>query len=215
LLAVDLNAAMNSRLTQQLLWSILAVALIIIGGFSFLSWTHSNSKKLDDFGPVPQFSLIDEHGQTITLNAFKGHVWVADLIFTHCTSICPMLTSKMFALQQALKDQPDVKLASFSVDPTHDRPDTLLRYSAMHHADTKQWSFLTGAVPTIYTVAKMGFHLPLDSVGGEQTTPIIHSPRFVIIDQHGHMRGYYNGAEDASRKQILSDIELLKNEGQE
>jgi protein SCO1/2 len=203
---------MNPRFTRQLLWSILAVALLLIGSFSFISWTHQNTKKLDDFGPVPQFSLTNELGQPISLDVFKGHVWVADLIFTHCTSICPMLTSKMFALQQQLKDQPDVKLVSFSVDPTHDSPDTLAKYAVAHRANMQQWSFLTGAVPIIYTIAKAGFHLPLDSIGGDQTTPIIHSPRFVLIDQNGHMRGYYNGAEDESQKQILSDIQALKDE---
>ena len=203
---------MNPRFTRQLLWSILAIALLLIGSFSFISWTHHNIKKLDDFGAVPEFSLTNELGHPVSLETFKGHEWVADLIFTHCTSICPLITSKMYALQQELKDQPDVKLVSFSVDPMHDSPDTLAQYAIAHHANTRQWSFLTGAVPTIYTLAKTGFHLPLDSIGGEQTTPIIHSPRFVLIDRNGHMRGYYNGAEDESRTQILSDIETLKDE---
>jgi protein SCO1/2 len=111
-----------------------------------------------------------------------------------------------------LKDQPDVRLVSFSVDPTHDGPDTLALYASAHHADMRRWSFLTGPVPTIYSVAKDGFHLPLDSTGGDQTTPIIHSPRFVLIDTKGSVRAYYDGSQDESRKKILSDIEALREE---
>ena len=204
---------MNPRFTQQLLWSVLVIALVLIGGFSLVNWASRNSQpKLEDFGLAPEFSFTNEQGQPVSLNTFKGHVWVADLIFTHCTSICPLLTSKMFALQQELRGQPDVKLVSFSVDPTHDQPDTLARYATTYHANLKQWSFLTGTVPTVYTVVKTGFHLALDSIGGEQTTPIIHSPRFILVDAKGHIRGYYNGAEDESRPQILSAIQTLREE---
>ena len=40
----------------------------------------------------------------------------------------------------------------------------------------------------------------------------MHSPRFVLIDAKGVVRGYYDGAQDESRKKILSDIEALQEE---
>ncbi len=206
---------MSPRTSQRLLWGILSVSLLLIGGIAIARWTKEHARRLEDFGRLPDFSLVDQHGHPATLRNFDGHIWVADLIFTHCSSICPTLTSKMFALETSLKDNPRVRFASISVDPRGDRPDTLRNYAAAHHADTSRWTFLTGETHAIYTLVKDGFHLPLDSVGGEQDVPIIHSPRFALVDAKGHVRGYYNGADPSSQPAILSDIDALENEASE
>jgi protein SCO1 len=203
---------MTNRNTYRILWGILAVALVFAAGLSIAKLAKQHSKPLEDFGQLPNFSLTDQNGSLVTLDKFRGHVWVADLIFTHCSSICPRLTEKMFALQTALAGEPDVFLASISVDPEHDTPDTLRAYAAAHNADTKRWTFLTGQKSAIFTLAKDGFHLPLDSVGGEQQIPIVHSPRFAIVDTRGHVRAYYDGSKDESQKMILDDIDNLRDE---
>ncbi len=203
---------MTSRITRRLLWGVLAVSLLLIGGLSVAKWEKSNARHLEDYGAVPDFSLLDQGGARVSLEHFKGHIWVADMIFTHCASICPIITSKMFALQNALKDDPGVRFASVTVDPRHDTPDTLRAYAAAHHADTTRWTFLTGSTSAIYDLIKSGFHMPLDSVGGDQRVPIIHSPRFILFDARGHMRAFYNGARPDAQKQILADIDALQNE---
>ncbi len=205
---------MNPKSNQRILWAFLAIAMVAVAALSLAKWLKQSlhDKPLQDYGAVPQFTLTDQRGNATTLATFTGHVWLADLIFTHCASVCPLMTQKMFELQKVTAEQPDVKIVSFSVDPTHDQPDTLAQYAAMHRADPSRWTFLTGPVSTIYTVIKTGFHLPVDSVGGDQTTPILHSPRFVLVDTKGHVRAYYNGLEDESKKIILHDIQALKEE---
>ncbi len=203
---------MSSRTYQRLLWGLLSISLLLIGGFAVAKWQHESTRRLEDFGALPNFSLVDEHGTNTSLQNFSGHIWVADLIFTHCSSICPTLTSKMIALQSALHDKPDVRFASISVDPLHDTPDTLLAYAKEHHANTDRWMFLTGTTSTIYSLIKTGFHLPLDSVGGEDRVPIVHSPRFALVDTKGRIRGYYNGLETDGEKKLLADIDALENE---
>lgn len=203
---------MTPKIYQRLLWGVLAVSLLLIGGFSVAKWEQSNVRPLKDYGTLPEFSLLDQSGGQVSLQHFVGHIWVADMVFTHCGSFCPTLTAKMFALQSALKDEPDVHFASVTVDPRHDTPDTLRAYATAHHADTTRWTFLTGPTSAIYGLIKGGFHLPLDSVGGDQRVPIIHSPRFALVDARGHIRGYYDGLEAGSQTQILTDIGALQNE---
>ena len=204
---------MNPRLVQRLLWGTLAVCLAVVATVSITTWVRqSRHRTLPDFGAIPFWSLLDQTGQPSTLENVRGHIWIGNVIFTHCSTLCPMLTEKMYALQQALREQPNVKLLSFSVDPKHDTPDTLAAYAAAHHADPRRWSFLTGTSPELYKVIKDGFHLPLDSVGGDQEIPILHSNKFVLVDAFGHMRGYYDGAQDSSRALILADIESLNSE---
>jgi protein SCO1/2 len=205
---------MTSRSLQRLSWTILAVALLLLGSFALRSWmAHPQSEDLIDLGILPSFSVTNQSGTLVTRDSMAGKIWVADLIFTHCTTFCPQLTERMKALGSELPQDENIRMVSVSVDPTHDGPDTLRNYAALHGADTLRWSFWTGPTPTIYTLIKQGFHLPVDSVGGDQEGyPIIHSPRFVLIDKKGHMRGYYNGLDPESRKKIVSDIQILKGQ---
>ena len=51
---------------------------------------------LQVFNTIPEFTLTDQNGDDFTYAAkLKGHVWVADFIFTTCTGPCPRLTTQM------------------------------------------------------------------------------------------------------------------------
>lgn len=203
---------MTSRSVRRLIWTILGTALLVLGAFAARDWFMQNRYRepLPDLGALPAFTVTDQSGRGVTNASMQGRIWVADLFFTHCTTFCPQLTEKMKLLAVKIPADPSVQLVSVTVDPTHDSPDTLRDYALLHRIDTSRWSFWTAPVPTIYTLVKRGFHLPLDSVGGEQANyPIIHSPRFVLIDRAGHMRGYYNGLDAADRTKLLHDIDVL------
>ena len=126
-----------------------------------------------------------------------------------------MMTSKMASLQKSMMKTGDVRLISFSVDPTRDTPEVLEKYAKDFGADTKTWFFLTGPVSTMYTLAKNGFHLPVDSVGGDQTSPIVHSERFVLVDASGHIRGYYDGTSEEMQPKLLMDMGDLMREAKQ
>ena len=206
------SAFMNPQIYQRALWITLAIALLVIGGFAFAKWQHTEVRHLEDYGAVPNFSLLDQSGSRVSLQNFKGHIWVADMVFTQCESLCPRLTEKMQKIAQDLKNDPNVRFLSVSVDPRDDPPDTLLAYAIAHRADTSRWTFLTGSTNAIYELIKGGFHMPLDSVGGQDRVPIIHSPRFLLFDARGHMRGYYNGVLPDAEQHILADVSALEAE---
>src|SRR6476469_8003609 len=69
-----------------------------------------------DYGAVPEFSLTERSGRTITLKNLTGKVWIADFIFTSCAGTCPAMSAQMRALQDTLPA--DIGLVSFTVDPS-------------------------------------------------------------------------------------------------
>src|SRR5688572_4191564 len=113
-------------------------------------------------GPVrltreaPAFALIDQNEKPVTLETLKGKPFIANFIFTNCAGPCPLMTQKMAKLQEAVPVE--VKLVSFSVDPTTDRPAVLKKYAANFKADDARWHFLTVADPAdasaVYTLAR-------------------------------------------------------------
>ena len=157
--------------------------------------------------PLPDFSLTDQTGKTVTLQELKGKVWVADFIFTNCGGTCPMMTDKMRKLQEGLPAE--VRMVSFTVDPARDTPKALAAYAAEHGATRDRWLFLTGDKQALYDLCMKGFKLPLDDAGGTPAEPIAHSTRFVLVDKEGEIRGYYNGTEEEELKRLAADAKRL------
>src|SRR5262249_1215461 len=125
------------------------------------------------FYSLPDFSLTDQSGMTVTLANLKGKVWVADFIFTNCGGTCPMMTEKMRRLQQDLPRE--IRMVSITVDPERDTPKALAAYAEEHGATRERWLFLTGNKQSLYDLCVKGFKLPLDDSGGTVAEPITHS----------------------------------------
>src|SRR5688500_2271335 len=51
---------------------------------------------------LPDFSLVNQLGDTVSWKDLKGKIVVADFFFTRCPTICPGLTRNMKRLQESL-----------------------------------------------------------------------------------------------------------------
>jgi protein SCO1/2 len=162
------------------------------------------SKPLPVLGEIPKFELTNQQGRKFDRSALDGHVWVADFIFTHCEGPCPRMSSHMHALQG--KTDGDVKLVSFSVDPSRDTPDTLEQYGKQFGADDARWTFLTGDSQTLNMLDHDAFKL------GELGANMDHSTRFVLVDKKGRIRGYYGIAQGDPVARLAHDAVQLEKE---
>lgn len=160
-------------------------------------------RPLPVMGQLPPFQLTAQTGETFDSKSLAGQVWVADFIYTTCDGPCPMMTQQMRQLQDRTKDEmADVKLVSFTVDPVHDTPPVLAAYAKHFRMDPKRWWFLTGDMSRINDI---GLSFKLNTVDGS----LSHSTRFVLVDRHMRIRGYYLSSEDAFLPQLMHDIRQL------
>jgi cytochrome oxidase Cu insertion factor (SCO1/SenC/PrrC family) len=153
-----------------------------------------------DVDSVGNFALTERDGRTVRKADLLGKVWVASFVFTRCTGPCPQVTTTMARLQGDLPaNTDDVRLVTFTVDPDHDRPAELSRYAENFHADPNRWLFLTGPEADIYRLLREGFHVAVQQNTGDDRRPgneVMHSPRLVVVDRHGHVRGYFLGVAE-------------------
>jgi cytochrome oxidase Cu insertion factor (SCO1/SenC/PrrC family) len=153
-----------------------------------------------DIDSVGDFALTERDGRTVRKADLLGKVWVASFVFTRCTGPCPQVTTTMARLQSDLAaDGKDIQLVTFTVDPDHDPPAELARYAENFHADPLRWWFLTGSEADIYKLLREGFRVPVEQNAGEDRRPgneVMHSPRLVVVDRKGHVRGYYLGVAE-------------------
>jgi protein SCO1/2 len=177
----------------------------------FGSLDLNGDERLKQYGSVPDFKLTERSGKDVRLAELRGKIWIADFIYTTCTDTCPLQTAAMAKLQKEYADKPGVQLVSISVDPERDTPQILSAYADKHHADAERWFFLTGQREQIINLIRDGFHLSVAALpdGAGQSGLIAHSPRFVLIDNHGQIRGYYDSREMEAFVRLKNDVETL------
>jgi cytochrome oxidase Cu insertion factor (SCO1/SenC/PrrC family) len=172
---------------------------------------QTDSERIKQYGSVPDFSLTERNGNSVTLADLRGKIWIADFIYTTCTDTCPLQTAMMAKLQEEYSLKPDVQLVSFTVDPERDTPQALTLYAQKHRADTKRWYFLTGQRDRILRLIQEGFHLSVGTLANETDMGgmIPHSPRFVLVDKQSRIRGYYDSRELEAVGRLKNDIYTL------
>jgi protein SCO1 len=166
-------------------------------------------------GEVSDFQLTTQAGKTLSRDDLKSKVWVADFIFTRCTGPCRQITGSMASLQEQLVGQKDVYLVSFSVDPEHDTPAVLAEYAKQFSADPERWFFLSGDRAKMYEMIEKGFKLGVAQNEGTARTPgneVMHSTRLALVDKQGKIRGYFDGTDENSIKELRQKIALLLRE---
>ncbi len=191
---------------KTLPWIVLG--LIVIGISILNLWLVFNKKQeitqKDDPINVPDFALTNQKEQPVKLSDLKGKIWIADFIFTHCPTICPIMTEEMVKLQSEFNAEP-VYFVSFTVDPERDTPDVLTRYAVQYGADQERWHFLTGEKEQIYQLANEGFKLAAGDHGGG----FPHSTRFALVTPDGYIHDYYDSRSKPMMNTLREDVKAL------
>jgi len=160
---------------------------------------------------IGAFSFRNQFSDTITNEAIKGKIYVADFFFASCQSICPRMSNNLTGLQAMFEKDDSLLILSHSVNPMHDTVEVLKRYSESYGAVKGKWHFLTGDKKEIYDIAKNDY---LVNALEDDGTPegFLHSELFLLIDTKGRIRGTYDGTDELQVAQLAKDIQLLKKE---
>tara|TARA_S200000501_G_C20754036_1_gene712966 strand:- start:15 stop:611 length:597 start_codon:yes stop_codon:yes gene_type:complete len=173
------------------------------------SWTIKKaglSHSLKSIKQVPNFSLINQNGDSFTEKKLKNKISIVDFIFTNCPGPCPIMSNNMSELYKSYASVNQVQFISITVDPDNDNTSKLKKYAKSYGVYDKRWQFLTSDIKKIKTLKQEGFML----YAGE--LPQAHAIKFILIDEKGNIRQYYDGTDDASMAVLRKDINLLLKE---
>lgn len=178
---------------------------LIAGTLLLAAACRRSAPPLPAYGEVPDFQLTDQNGNPFHGRSLTGKIWVADFMFTSCMGPCPRMTSRLHQVQDSVANLKDFNLVSFTIDPAKDTPAVLKEY-AKEHAAAAHWYFLTGPQPTLHNLCRNVFKL------GDVDGSLTHSTRFMLIDRHSQIRGYYDSFDPDSMQQLESDIRAVAKE---
>jgi protein SCO1 len=168
---------------------------------------------------ISDFKFTNQNGKVITQKDYEGKIYVADFFFTTCPSICPKMTTNMVWLQNQIKNNPKIKLLSFSVTPDIDNVDVLKKYAIKKGVIDAKWNLVTGDKSAIYYLARKSF-LAVKTGKPEELYDMVHTENFVLVDSKRRIRGFYDGTnlDGATEpgiknvKQLLEDLRFLSSE---
>jgi protein SCO1 len=142
------------------------------------------AKPLEVGARVPDFTLIDQTKQRVSLSSLAGKVLVLNFIYTRCAlpQFCLRVSNNFGVLQKRFQKElgKDVVLLTMTFDPQRDTPEVLAEYASQWKADPKTWHFLTGPVADVRKVCAL-FGVEYFPDEGLMN----HSLRTAVIDRRG------------------------------
>jgi protein SCO1/2 len=162
---------------------------------SLVEYSQARQKALPVIDQVAEFTLTNQTGVVTTLADLSNRVWVADIIFTRCAGSCPIMSTKMKSLQDALPSTSQAKLVTLTTDPDYDTPAIIKKYGEHYGADFQRWTFLTGAKKELAGLATGSLKLGSTPVPPQDRTSsvdlFVHSTIFVVVDKQARLRGIF------------------------
>jgi protein SCO1/2 len=214
---------MKIKLYTPLIASIIFIAIPVMT-FAVVTMLQSKYEKLPVYNSflntnkkdntphfIQPFNFTNQDGKNFSNADIINKIYVADFFFTSCLSVCPRMTANLKLVQDAFKNDDNVVIVSFTVDPETDTTQRLQRYAKHFSINTNKWNLLTGDKKEIYKLARESFYVSA-SDGDGSAGDFIHSDKLVLVDKQKQIRGYYTGTDKNSVEELIHDIKKLENE---
>lgn len=172
-------------------------------------WLETQNQTPDGFHSIPDFSLSNQLGETVTEETIADKVYVASFFFSTCPGICPAIRSKLAKVQHAFLNNDRVLLLSHSIRPSTDTPEVLREYANEHGVINGKWHLLTGPRQNIYNLAKSAYFANEDLGDLQDLADFLHTENLLLIDKNRRIRGIYNGLSQSSVDHLIGDINAL------
>ncbi|MGM0825599.1 MAG: SCO family protein [Pseudomonadota bacterium] len=110
----------------KLLFGVLAGMVLV--GCSDQRWRTAETQEIM---PPLDFSLVDENGQSVEAEGYRGKVTLVYFGYTFCPDVCPITLARLAGTLNRLDDdvRDDIQVLFISVDPARDTPEVVKRYT--------------------------------------------------------------------------------------
>lgn len=143
--------------------------------------------------PVPEFSLLNQHGEAVDQSVFEGQWDLVFFGFTHCPDICPTTLQVLAAAKKTLADNGRESLPRIvlvSVDPERDTPGILGEYVDYFGQGN------LGLTGTLEEISKLtgGLGIYFEKQPGDgDNYAVDHSAAVLVIDPNGGFHSLFSG----------------------
>ena len=88
-----------------------------------------HGKEYDPASDAPDFTLTNQHGESVSLSDFEGKVVVLAFTYTYCPDVCLAIEANLNTIQSEFSENEDLVIISITIDPARDTPEHLLQWT--------------------------------------------------------------------------------------
>ncbi len=155
-----------------------------------------------------EVSLVDQHGDPVGLDLWRGHPTLVSMIYTTCQTACPVTISDIKRLEVEAGDPETLRVLLVSLDPERDTPEALTEAATKYSVDEARWRLArpadAGEAFRIASALGIEYHsMPNGHIN--------HSAVFTLLDEDGHndSRVAGLGADMAPLVTRLKELEAM------
>lgn len=160
---------------------------------------------------IPAFRFLNQDSVWVSEKDMAGKIYIADFFFTSCPTICPKMKTQLLRIYERYAENDVIRILSHSIDPTYDTPRVLKQYATRLQVKSPRWNMLTGDKAAIYKLGEKSYMVTAQEDKNE-AGGFVHSGAFILVDKNRHVRGIYDGTQEAEVNHLIEDIEILLQE---
>ncbi len=157
--------------------------------------------------PLPEFALVDQSGNTVTRDTFRGRWSLVFFGFTHCPDICPTTLQILATAQEELAESarsPLPRIVLVSVDPERDTPELMGRYLD-YFGDGHLG--ITGSLDELKKLTTaLGIFFEKQP-GTDENYSVDHSAAVLVINPAAEFHALFSGSHKADN--FVHDLPLI------
>ncbi|MFJ1341014.1 SCO family protein [Pseudomonas caricapapayae] len=186
--------------TQKTVFILVALVAVILGltvNKVLNGRSEGNPTELIDAGiillpqsrTVPALEMIDENGQPVVMDEFKGKWSLLFFGYTFCPDICPTTLAQLRQVKSELPKEAVERLqvVLVSVDPNRDTPTQLKQYLGYFDKDFR------GVTGSLDNLQKLANAVSIPFIPADTSKPnytVDHSGNLALLGPDGKQRGF-------------------------
>lgn len=156
--------------------------------------TMSRRKYVRQGDYIPNFAMIDQHGNFLQIRELRGKAFVLNFIFTRCraATMCPASTTRMSELQGLAREggMEELHFVTITFDPEYDSPGILRQYADSYGLEHDTFHLLTATQELVDDLLRQFGILTMEEDG-----TINHTMATLLVDANGRVAFRKEGAK--------------------
>lgn len=148
--------------------------------------TLSRRKYVREGDYIPNFAMIDQHGDFLQIRELRGKAFIMNFIFTRCraATMCPASTTRMSELQEAAREEglDHLEFVTITFDPEFDSPGILRQYAEGYGLENDNFHLLTATQELVDDLLRQ-----FGILTREEDGTINHTMATLLVDANGRV----------------------------
>ena len=157
---------------------------------------------------IPNFAMIDQHGEFLQIRQLQGKPFMLNFIFTRCTvpTMCPASSTRMADMQDAAREAElkGLHFVSITFDPDFDSPGILNQYADGYGMESENFHLLTMSQIVVDDLLRQFGILTMEEDG-----TINHTMATLLVDANGRVAYRKEGATWSTKDFMEAATKLL------